>query len=80
METTKYCVIRAAKVANLIMLMAGIAASAILQDQIGKLSPDKSAATELQSWMTFFTLVFLFFGITEVYDETELMLFKPKQL
>ena len=30
--------------------------------------------------MTFFTLVFLYFGITEVYDETELSLFKPRQL
>ena len=47
METTKYCVIRTAKVANLVMLMAGIAASAILQDRIGKLSPDNSPATEL---------------------------------
>ena len=47
METTKYCVIRTAKVSNLLMLMAGIAASAILQDRIGKLSPENSPATEL---------------------------------
>ena len=28
--------------------------------------------------MTFFTLVFAYLGITEVYDQTELMIFKPK--
>ena len=40
--------------------------------------PQKSSAMDLQSWMTFFTLVFAFMGITEVYDETEVMIFKPK--
>lgn len=43
-----------------------------------KLGPQSSKAIELQSWMTLFTLVFAYLGITEVYDKTELLIFKPK--
>ena len=50
----------------------------VLQDRIVKLGPSESSAMELQSWMTFFTLTFAYLGLTEVYDETELMIFKPK--
>jgi hypothetical protein len=52
---------------------------AILQDLIVKRMPKDSSTRILQSWMTFFTLVFLYLGITEVYDETGLMLFRPKK-
>jgi len=40
--------------------------------------PTDSKQGLLQSWMTFFTLVFLYLGVTEVYDETGLRLLMPR--
>lgn len=67
------------RVLNFLAMIGSIMAVAILQDKIVKLTPpDAESATKLQSWMTFFTLLFTFMGVTEVYDRTELMIFKPK--
>ena len=78
MERTKELISNTTRVINFITIIASIVAIAILQDRIVKLGPAESDAINLQSWMTFFTLFFAFMGITEVYDETELMIFKPK--
>ena len=78
MGKTKESIKNATRVVNLLTILALMVAIAVLQDRIVKLGPRISSAMDLQSWMTFFTLVFAFMGITEVYDETELMIFKPK--
>ena len=78
MGKTKQSITNTTRVVNLLTMLGSIVAIAVLQDQIVKLGPQKSSAMDLQSWMTFFTLIFAFMGITEVYDETEVMIFKPK--
>ena len=78
MGKTKESIKNATRVVNLLTILALMVAIAVLQDQIVKLGPRKSSAMDLQSWMTFFTLIFAFMGITEVYDETEVMIFKPR--
>jgi len=38
----------------------------------------KTDSSLLQTWMTVFTLIFLYLGVTEAYDETGLMICKPR--
>ena len=40
--------------------------------------PHDTSTRTFQSWMTFFTLLFLYLGVTEIYDESGLMLFRRK--
>ena len=40
--------------------------------------PRETNVHVFQSWMTFFTLLFLYLGVTEIYDESGLMVFRPK--
>ena len=40
--------------------------------------PREQAIRGLQSWMTFFTLLFAYLGVTHVFDETANMIFRPK--
>ena len=39
---------------------------------------EASKAVLMQSWMTFLTVLFGYLALTEVYDETELMICKPR--
>ena len=51
----------------------------MLQDKIVLKTPERCAgATNFQNWMTVLFLVFTYLGLTEVYEKTELMIFKPK--
>ncbi len=68
----------AAKTLNLLIFVSGMIAIAALQDKIGKASPlEVEGAVFLQGWMTLFTFVFLYLGVTEVYDDSALMILKP---
>ena len=69
---------KATRAFNLIIILGGTVAVAILQDCIAKEMPSQSEVTQLQSWMTFFTLVFSYLGMTEVFDDSMLLIFKPK--
>ncbi len=74
----KLAVVNATKTLNLLVFVAGMIAIAALQDKIGKVSPiEVEGAVLLQGWMTFLTFVFLYLGVTEVYDDSALMLFRP---
>ena len=63
---------------NLLIIVASIVAIAVLQDQIVTRMPKDTSSHLFQSWMTFFALVFLYLGVTEIYDESGLMLLRPK--
>ena len=75
----KQAIYKTTKTVNLIVMIFAVATMCILQDLIVKRLPRETSTRTLQSWMTFFTLAFLYIGITEVYDETCMMLFRPKQ-
>ena len=75
----KHAIYKTTKTVNLLVMIFAVATMCILQDLIVKRLPRETSTRTLQSWMTFFTLAFLYIGITEVYDETCLMLFRPKQ-
>ena len=77
MEKTKQSLHKATRVVNLTFVVAIHTATAVLQYYIGDLAPEVSHATTLQSWMTFLALIFCFLGVTEVLDNTELMIMKP---
>ena len=67
-----------AQVTSLLIIIAGVLSVRILQDKITQITPPKSDATILQSWMTFFTLLFYYFAVMEIYDDTQLILLKPR--
>ena len=79
MEKTKNLVVSTSRVINFLLILSALISVAILQQQIVILCPDDSGSTRLQSWMTGLTLFFLFFEITELYDDTEMMIFKPDE-
>ena len=78
--TTPQTILKVAKVTNLFVLVACMIVTAVLQDKISELTPTEAsdATTQLGSWMTFFSLSFLFLAITEVYDEIQLRFLMPR--
>ena len=76
---TKAVIWKVTRIVNLLLLIAMMVAMAILQDKIAGITPsDAQSATALQSWMTFFTILFAYLAFTEIYDDTELMLCRPR--
>ena len=78
--STPQTILKVAKVTNLFVLVACMIVTAVLQDKISELTPTEAsdATTQLGSWMTFFSLSFLFLAITEVYDEIQLRFLMPR--
>ena len=74
-------ILTVSKVCSLVVLVCGMIAISVLQDKIAQSTPDEasSSATELGSWMTFFSQSFLFLAITEVYDEIQMKLLTPRK-
>ena len=74
----KEAIFKTTRATNLLVTVLAVTGVCILQDLIVKRLPRETSTRTLQSWMTFFTLAFLYLGVTEVYDETGKMLFRPK--
>ena len=79
MTKTRELIRRSGRILNVISIVVSVVAVALLQDKISAMGPQRDAAIEVQSWTTYASLLFMYLALTEVYDETSLMVLLPHE-